>query len=93
MEYHLSVALYRFVARSLLLAERNEDLDLFSFLYEGADLWPNKFDISKLAELRYFHEAFSIKLTKTQSLLDVIPLTLKKTKTELIFVDQKKTIQ
>ena len=75
------MALYRFVARSLLLVERNESLILFDFLYECADLWPDKFEIDRIAFVKHFREAFSITLTKTKSLLDLIPLDLKKSKT------------
>jgi hypothetical protein len=91
--YHISIALYRFVARSLLLVEIKETLSLFHFLYEGADLWPYKFDIDKLAGVKHFEQAFSISLTKMQALLDLIPLDIKKTKTEVLLIDQKKTTQ
>jgi len=89
----LSVAIYRFVARSLLLVERNEGLILFDFLYGGEDLWPYKFDMERLAGVKYFHDAFSITLTKTQALIDMIPLNLKKTKTEVLLIDKKKATQ
>ena len=93
MSYHLTIAIYQFVARSLLLVEWNESLVLYDFLYEVQDLWPHGFDMAKLAEVKYFREAFSITLTKTQSLLELIPLELKKTKTEVLLIDQKKTTQ
>ena len=44
INYHLSIALYRFVVRSLLLVEKEESLDLFSFIYGAYDLWPHNFD-------------------------------------------------
>jgi hypothetical protein len=77
----------------LLLVEKHEGLILFDFLYAGEDLWPHKFDMERLAGVKYFHDAFSITLTKMQALLDMIPLNLKKTKTEVLLIDKKKATQ
>ncbi len=38
-------------------------------------------------------DAFSITLTKMQSLLNIIPLGIKKTKTEVLMIDQKQSSQ
>lgn len=62
-------------------------------MYEGYDLWPNKFDIEKLSMIHHFRDAFSITLTKMQSLLEFIPFDVKKTKTEVIMLDRKQTQQ
>lgn len=81
INYHLTIALYRFAVRSLLLVEKDESLDLFSFLYGAYDLWPHNFDHDRLSTVKYFREAFSITMTKMQSLLEFMPFEVKKSKT------------
>lgn len=63
-------------------------MTLAQYLESGEDLWPDKFDLEKLAAVKYFQDVFStMTLTKMQSLLDKMEFKIKSTKTEALWRD------